>query len=98
MEKWNSIPADLQEKIESVSGEWAIRNIFAKIWDAGDQAAIEDMGITSDQILSYTDADWEQAVEIGQSLWPGYVEKLEAEGKPAQKVLDETIEFLENYK
>ena len=97
-DKWNSIPAKLQKQIESVSGEWAIRNIYAKNWDAGDGAAIKDMGIKPEQLLSYSDAEWAKAVEIGQSLWPGYIEKWEAEGKPAQKVFDEPVKFLKAYR
>ncbi|MDB4443813.1 TRAP transporter substrate-binding protein [bacterium] len=95
---WKSLPPDVQQAIEKVSGEWAIRNIFAANWDAGDKASIKRMGIRADQMLMLPDEDIAKSKEIAKKVWAEVIGKLEANGKPAQKIFDETLRFLQAYK
>ena len=95
---WNSLPADIQKVIDGVSGEWAIKNIFAATWDAGDKASIKRMGIKPEQMFTFPDEDIAKAKEIAKGVWAKEISKLEAKGLPAQKIFDETLRFLEAYK
>jgi TRAP-type C4-dicarboxylate transport system substrate-binding protein len=95
---WNSLPADVKKAIDKVSGEWAIRNIFAPTWDAGDKESIKRMGIRPDQMFTLPPEDIAKAKEISKSVWAEEIAKLEAKGKPAQKIFDETLRFLAAYK
>lgn len=95
---WNSLSPDLQKAIEGVSGEWAIRNIFAANWDAGDKAAIQRMGIKPAQMLTLPDADIKKAKEVSKQVWAEEIGKLQGQGKPAQKIFDETLRFLDAFK
>jgi len=95
---WKSLPPDVQQAIEKVSGEWAIRNIFAATWDAGDKESIKRMGIKADQMLMLPDEDIAKSKEIAKKVWAEVIGKLEAKGKPAQKIFDETLRFLKAYK
>ncbi|OGP67474.1 MAG: hypothetical protein A2169_12280 [Deltaproteobacteria bacterium RBG_13_47_9] len=95
---WNSLPSDIQRAFNQVSGEWAIKNIFAATWDAGDREAIKRMGITADRMFTLSDGDIAKAKEIGKSVWADEIGKLEAAGKPARKVFDETLRFLKDFK
>jgi TRAP-type C4-dicarboxylate transport system substrate-binding protein len=94
---WNSLPADVQQAINKVSGEWAIKNIFAPTWDAGDKESIKRMGITSDRMFTLPDSDIAKSKEIAKSVWAEEIAKLQSAGKPAQKVFDETLRFLKKY-
>ena len=95
---WASLPADVQQAIESVSGVWAIKNIFGANWDAGDKESIKRMGITADQMFTLPEGDIAKSKEISKSVWAKEIAKLEAQGKPAQKIFDETLRFLKAYK
>jgi len=95
---WNSLPAGVKQAIEKVSGESAIRNIFAATWDAGDKESIKRMGITADRVFTLPPEDVAKAKEISKSVWAEEIAQLEAKGKPAQKIFDETLRFLEAYK
>jgi TRAP-type C4-dicarboxylate transport system substrate-binding protein len=95
---WNSLPKDVQQAIDKVSGEWAIKNIFAVTWDAGDKESIKRMGIRADQMFTLPESDIIKAKEIARSVWAEEIAKLKAAGKPAQKVFDETLRFLKEYK
>jgi TRAP-type C4-dicarboxylate transport system substrate-binding protein len=95
---WNSLPKDIQQAIDKVSGQWAIKNIFAPIWDAGDRESIKRMGIKKDQMFTLPDADVVKAKEISKTVWADEINKLQSAGKPAQKVFDETLRFLKQFK
>jgi TRAP-type C4-dicarboxylate transport system substrate-binding protein len=95
---WNSLPADVKQAIDKVSGEWAIRNIFAATWDAGDKESIKRMGIRPDQMFTLPEKDIEKSKEISKQVWEEEIAKLEAKGKPARKVFDETLRFLKEFK
>jgi TRAP-type C4-dicarboxylate transport system substrate-binding protein len=95
---WNSMPPDIQKAIEGVSGEWAIKNIFAANWDAGDKEAIRRMGIKPEQMFTLSDADVKKAKEISKQVWSEEISKLQGQGKPAQKIFDESLRFLQAYK
>ena len=95
---WESLPPDVQKAIDSVSGEWAIQNIFAPSFDRGDKEAIQRMGIKPENMFTLPDEDIAKAREISKTIWAEEISKLEAAGKPAQAIFDETMRFIEEYK
>jgi TRAP-type transport system periplasmic protein len=95
---WAKLPPDIQKAIDGISGEWAIRNIFAPSWDSGDQEAIARMKIKPEQMLMLPDSEIAKAKEISKGVWADEIKSLERKGKPAQKVFDETMRFIADYK
>jgi TRAP-type transport system periplasmic protein len=95
---WNSLPADIQKIIEGLSGEAGIKDTYAPSFDRGDEQAKTRMGIKPDQILTVSDTEWVKWVNVAQTVWKDEVARLQAQGKPAQAILDETLKFIKNYK
>lgn len=97
-EIWNSLPSDIQEAISKVSGEWAIKNIFGATWDKGDKEAISRMGIKPERMFTFPDSDIAKAKEIAKKVWDEELSRLEAAGKPARKIFEETLRLIATYK
>ncbi len=95
---WNSLPSDIKDAISKVSGEWAIKNIFGPTWDSGDKESIRRMGIKPDRMFTLPDNDIVKAKEIAKKVWNEEISRLEAAGKPARKIFEETLRFLSEYK
>ena len=95
---WNSLSPDIQKAIEGISGETGIKTLFAPTWDAGDEDAKTKMGIKPQQMITLSDQEWAKWVDVSKTVWKSEVAKLEAKGLPAQKVLDETLKFIKEYK
>ncbi len=95
---WNSLPADVQQAIDSVSGEYAVENIFAATWDRDEPEYIKKMGITEDQFCTLSDADIAQAVKLAEGVWAEEIADRESKGLPAQKIFDELQSFVADYK
>lgn len=97
--KWNSLPADVQAGIESVSGLKG-----SKFWGANmfDSAAAAVEGILKEggyELTYYTPTDEEVAAwreQFGEPLWEEWVQKMESEGRTdARAILDRTLELIE---
>jgi len=95
--KWDSLPADIQKAIDSVSGEWGVKNLFAATWDTGEEEAKARM-MTPEQYIVLPDEEWAKCVELSESVWEAEIARLEAKGLPAQAVFDETLQFVKAYK
>ncbi len=99
---WNSLPADIQKQIESVSGYER-----SKFW--GKQWYDESAKVTRNEILSkgfkmneYTIppdelSKWQKVA--GQPVWDSWVAQNKAEGRPeAQEILDALLKMIKDYK
>jgi len=49
-------------------------------------------------MFTLPDADVAKAKEISKAVWAEEIAKIAAAGKPAQKVFDETLRFLKEFK
>ena len=49
-------------------------------------------------VMAKNEEDIAKSKEIAKGVWADVIGKLEARGKPAQKIFDETLRFLEAYK
>jgi TRAP-type C4-dicarboxylate transport system substrate-binding protein len=101
LEKWNSLPPDIQEAINSVNGmerskHWA-HWTFDEAAGAAQQA-IKDAGYEMNEYVVPAEelTKWQDAA---RPFWDKWVEETTAAGYPeAQEILDTTLELLEKYR
>ncbi len=83
--KWEALPADVQQAIEAVNGEWIEKT--GRAWDEMDRvgsAFAAGLGTTVIPLSPQEDARWGQAV---QPLLDEYVKEKSAKGLPAAEAL-----------
>ncbi len=99
--KWNSLPDDVKQQIESVSGLkgstfWG-KNMFDTAVVAG-RDLVQKQGI---EMVEYTVPDDELAkwsAKAAKPLWDSWVKAQTAAGHPeAQEILDTTLNLIETY-
>ncbi|MBN1191905.1 MAG: TRAP transporter substrate-binding protein [Dehalococcoidales bacterium] len=97
LEVWNSLPADVQEAINSVSGfERGVE--FSRTQYDEHVAHVKAAGY---DVVEYTPpleeiARWQ---EFARPIWQDWVSEMEAAGHPeAQEILDKTLELVEVYR
>lgn len=95
---WNSLPSDIQEAIESVSGLERVDVIDAANWQMMEvdckEAAEAAYGCEEIRLAPEEMAEFAEAMLAVQAE---YLEMLEDEGKPAQEFWDEFIRLLTGY-
>ncbi len=97
---WNSLPPDIKEQINSVSGLqgslfWG-ENMFDTAAAAG-REQVKQLGLP---MKEYTLSEEELArwSKVAQPLWDEWIKKMTDSGRPeAQEILDTTLELIENY-
>lgn len=97
LDKWNSLPSDIQAKINQVSGsEWS-RHI-GQVTDNNEdrnRATAERSGavisIPSPKLKA-------QMREQGKKIWDQYVSNLNKKGLPGNEILKTHLDFIKNYK
>ncbi len=102
IDKWNSLPPDIQDAITSECGYEGSRWYGKYYSDALDDAAIVEIAEyakeTGHELVHYTLPPEELArwQEVGaKPLWDAWVEKIEGLGLPGQAVLDEALRLIE---
>jgi len=96
LDKWNSLPPDIQEAIEGISGT-AAAELFGSVFDGTDIVAIQamkDAGHTFTSLSPEEKARWDG---ILKNILDDWVKEQEAEGLPGQQVLDEALRLCEKY-
>jgi len=97
LDVWNSLPLDIQESIESVSGMKA-STLIARTFDAEVARGIEkakDVGIEVISLSPEEKDRWKQAAKPIWDEWVKDVEVKEISKKRAQEILKKTIELIE---
>ncbi|MCF8039234.1 MAG: TRAP transporter substrate-binding protein [Desulfohalobiaceae bacterium] len=95
-EKWQQLPADLQEIIREISLEWTIKH--GKAWDSSDYEGIRyslQKGNTMIGIPTEEAKRWKEAV---RPVYKRYIEKCEDLGLPGQEVFDYLMQSIKQYK
>lgn len=101
LKKWNSLPQDIQQGIESVSGLegglFIARNGFdpgkAKILSAvkREKQKLERVAFDEDDLTRLKE-------KIAKPLWEEWVKDMEKKGLPGQMVFDKAVSLVEKYK
>jgi len=102
LDKWNSLPPDIQKAIMSVSGMYGAEFAGESAWgfEVAEKtiAKVQEEGQTLEKI-SLEPGEFERWREIaGKPLWDKWVAQMEVKGLPGQKILDETLRLIEKYK
>lgn len=97
LRKWNSLPADIQKAIDSVSGTEAAV-LFSKAMDSMEGPAREkckELGIEIIELSPREKARWQEAAK---PVWDKWLADMKAKGVPGQKILDEVKILFEKYR
>ena len=102
LEKWKSLPPDVQQGIMSVSGMKGGEFVAREGWGAG-------LGKFNEELIRKDKQKWER-VELdkgelekwkktaGQPVWNEWTEDMNKLGLPAKKIMDQTVQLVEKYK
>lgn len=97
LNKWKSLPKDIQEQITSVTGMDAARRVGKAFRDEVEPSFRERLAKDGYSMTEYTlpKDEVNRWIDVGaKPVWETYIKQLEAKGLPAQKVLDETLRLL----
>lgn len=102
LEKFNSLPSDIQDAIMSECGyeasKWYGKYYSDALDDAGNKEIAEYAKETGHELVHYTlppdeAARWQ---EVGaKPIWDAWIANMEAKGLPGQAVLDEVLKLIE---
>lgn len=96
LNKWNSLPRDIQEAIERISGA-AAAEFFGSVFDETDRETIQYMKEQGDfftRLSPDQKSKLEQLLLVIQGEW---VKEQEANGLPGQKILDKALRMTKEY-
>jgi TRAP-type C4-dicarboxylate transport system substrate-binding protein len=97
LNKWNSLPPDIQKAIMDISGykgAAAIANHFA---DSEADLVKQVTASGNLQVINLPPAEQDKMTKILNPLWDKWVKDREAEGKPGKRVLDTFLKLQEKY-
>ena len=95
LDKWDSLPEDIQKIFTEVSEEWV--DVHAKVWDDADAAGREytlSLGNEIIELSAEESARWADAVK---SLPDKYIQEMEAKGLPGREFVDAVRELIKKY-
>jgi TRAP-type transport system periplasmic protein len=99
-DKWNSLPADIQEQITSVSGMEGAK-FFGTTFFPDKNTALPELKKIGVEPIVYTlpPAESDRWSKLGKSVWDEWVKQTKALGHPeAQEVLDTMLKMIADYK
>ena len=97
LNKWNSLPPDIQKAIMDISGykgASAIANHFA---DSEADLVKQVTASGNLQVINLPPAERDKMTKILTPLWDKWVKEREAEGKPGKRVLDTFLKLQDKY-
>ena len=100
LDKWNSLPPDIQKQIESVCGLEGSKFWGKNMFDTAEGAAREAVNKGGYPIIETTLSaeDAARLQDMSQPLWEKWVKDNEAAGNSdAKKILDTTLELIKTY-
>lgn len=97
LDKWNSLPADVQEAFLAVNEEF-FENTAMGLWDWQNQEALDyalnEMGM---ELIELSPAEAERWIRQVEGIQQEYVANTEAQGLPGQEALDLVKSLAEKY-
>ena len=96
LDKWNSLPPDIQKVIEEVSVETVEKSVQVnEEMNKKDMQAIKDNGMT---VVEFSPADVEKLVKISkEKVWETYVKELDKKGIQGTDVYQTYLKLLDKY-
>lgn len=95
LDKWNSLPEDVQKVIEEVSAEWVAK--YGPAWDKSDEEGLEFAKSLGNEIIPLSaeeSAKWATAV---RPVLDDYVKDVEKKGLPGKKYVEFISERIKAY-
>ena len=92
LEKWNSLPSEIQQTVEKINQEWVEKT--GKLWDEIDQSGKAFSQRLGNQIISLSREENERWAKATQPILQDYVQNMKAKGLPGEEALKFCLEFL----
>jgi TRAP-type C4-dicarboxylate transport system substrate-binding protein len=85
LEKWNSLPSEIQQTVEKINQEWVEKT--GKLWDEIDQSGKAFSQRLGNQIISLSREENERWAKATQPILQDYVQNMKAKGLPGEEAL-----------
>ncbi len=95
-EKWNTLPADIQETITTINQEWAVKH--GKAWDTSDYNGMRLALQEGNSFIGIPEEEAERWKDAVQPVYKTYFQKCEEKGLPGKEVFDYLMKSLKQYK
>jgi TRAP-type transport system periplasmic protein len=96
---WNKLPADIQEIISKHSGYYGAVELQGEMREAYEQkfydSLVEEQGLT---VYEWSKEDQRKAAEMTQPFIDQWIKDQEDKGLPGQKVYEECLKLIEEYR
>jgi len=96
LDKWNSLPSDIQQAIDKASEE-AFRNT-AVLWDEIDESGIKfAVEQTGQELIELSAAEKERWLKVLEPMHDEWIKDMESKGLPGRQMLETLIELVDKY-
>ena len=96
LNKWNSLPPDIQKAIEGVSGLKAAL-ILSKCMDDVEGRARQICKDRNIEIIKLSPEEKDRWQQAARPVWDKWLSNMKAKGIPGQNILDETKRLFKKY-
>jgi len=86
MDKWNSLPKDVQKVVDEVSAQWIAKQ--GQAWDDADKAGREFTLSLGNKIIPLSKAESARWAKAAAPVIDGYIKDKSAKGLPAKEYVD----------
>jgi TRAP-type transport system periplasmic protein len=93
-DRWNSLPADVQNTVAEINAEWVTRH--AAVWDESDKAGREYFLAQGGKVIALSPEESGRWKEKAGAMVQEYTRELDAKGLNGREVVDFTVTSLEN--
>lgn len=85
IQKWNSIPADLQKIISSINQEWMVKH--GKAWDESDKIGLEYFKSLGHEVIELSDAESAKWKNTITPVFEHYIHQMDKKGFDGKKIV-----------
>ncbi len=87
LDKWNSLPKDIQEIVDNVSEGWSLKS--GQIWDDEQKRNGIDYGISQGmKMVRLPDSDYEKGLKLMQPIIDDYIARMDKKGIDAKEIVE----------
>jgi TRAP-type C4-dicarboxylate transport system substrate-binding protein len=87
LEKWNSLPKDVQNAIEKVNAKWHLKT--GMIWDEEQKVNGVDYGISKGmELVRLPESEYEKGIAMLEPLLKDYITRMEKKGINGKEIID----------
>jgi TRAP-type C4-dicarboxylate transport system substrate-binding protein len=92
---WNSMPAEVQKQIMSVSGKTG-STFIGKVWDTYSDSIVKRVrAMPNKEIISLSNEEMARWRKLAEPIWDSYVSKVEAKGLRGKKAFEYILKRVE---